>query len=40
MNDDRFGRQCPVCGKRFLPAFLRRHAGRAHPTFDLKKLGL
>lgn len=38
--NDKFGKQCPVCGKRITPAFLRRHVGTAHPTFDLKKLGL
>jgi uncharacterized protein (UPF0212 family) len=38
MNDDKFGRSCPVCAKRFEPTFLRRHVGLKHPTFDLKLL--
>lgn len=38
MTDDKFGRQCPVCGKRITPAFLDRHIGKKHPTFDARKL--
>lgn len=38
MTDDRFGKQCPVCHKRITPAFLARHVGTKHPTFDLRTL--
>lgn len=36
--EDRFGRQCPVCGQRIHPDFLPRHLEKRHPDHDARKL--